>query len=54
MFPKNDPKIKLEPAINPIGRLTVCNTIKSIDFFSWLFCIPINKTINKAKLKKSE
>ncbi len=46
-----EPKIKLDPTIKLIGSATVSSINKfTLDLFE-LFCIPINKKINKQELK---
>jgi len=46
-----EPNIKLEPTIKLIGSSIVSSINRSTLFLFELFCIPINKTINKQELK---
>ena len=50
-LPKIEPNIKLEPTIKLIGSSIVSSINKFTLFLFELFCIPINKTINKQELK---
>jgi len=45
-----DPNIKLDPTIKLIGSSIVSLIKKSTLLLFELFCIPINKTINKQEL----
>ena len=46
-----EPNIKLDPTIKLIGSSIVLSINKSTFFLFELFCMPINKTINKQELK---
>ena len=50
MFPKIEPKIKLEPTIKLIGSSIVSSIIKSTLRLFELFCIATNKITNKQEL----
>jgi hypothetical protein len=49
-FPDIDPKMKLTPTINPIGKCTVSSIIKLTLDLVVLFCIPTNNNKNKLEL----
>ena len=50
-LPKIEPNIKLEPTMKLIGSSIVSSINKFTLLLFELFCIPINKTINKQELK---
>ena len=49
-----EPNIKLDPTKKLIGSSTVALIKKSTLLLFELFCIPINKTVNKQELKIAE
>ena len=51
MFPKIEPNIKLDPTIKLIGSSIDSLINNSTLLLFELFCIPINKSANKQKLK---
>ena len=53
-LPNIEPKTKLEPTIKPIGSSIDSLINKSILLLFELFCIPINKSVNKQELKIAE
>ena len=53
-LPKNEPNIKLDPTKKLIGSSIVSLIKKSSLLLFELFCIPINKSINKQQLKIAE
>jgi hypothetical protein len=54
MLPKIEPNIKLDPTIKLIGSSIVLSIKKSTLLLFELFCIPINKIVNKQELKIAE
>ena len=54
MLPKIEPNIKLDPTIKLIGSSIVSSINKSTLLLFELFCIPINKIVNKQELKIAE
>ena len=50
MFPKIEPNIKLDPNIKLIGSSIVSLSNKLTLVLFELFCIPINKSMNKQEL----
>ena len=53
-LPKIEPDIKLDPTKKLIGSSIVSLIKKSTLLLFELFCIPINKTVNKQVLKIAE
>ena len=53
-LPKIEPTIKLEPTTKLIGRSIVSLINKFTLLLFELFCIPINKSVNKQELKIAE